>query len=170
MHPRNRKGFPVSYFTLGFVVYFCSCPLVSWGWRLCASCILSARARLATELGWPGFKDGETEEKGGGRGVRSGCVSLTVAPIERIQAERCGAVEPNPKVSNARKNLFEQQGKPEELDRSFDLRFWQAQTPAAQVNAAWELVEHYAKVKGLDVRQLRLQRTVETYGRQQRGS
>lgn len=67
-----------------------------------------------------------------------------------------------------RREIVERRGKLEELDRAFDLRFWQAQTPAARVNAAWELVVHYAKVKGLDVRQLRLQRTVENFQRQER--
>ena len=64
----------------------------------------------------------------------------------------------------------ERRGKLDNLDRSYDLRFWQAQTPQARLNATWDLIVHYAKVKGLDARQLRLQRSVETYGRQRRGS
>jgi len=62
---------------------------------------------------------------------------------------------------------MERTGKLEDLDRSFDIHFWQAQSPAARFQAAWELIVHAAKVKGLDVRQLRLQRSVEKYGRQQ---
>ena len=67
-----------------------------------------------------------------------------------------------------RTDFVERKGKISELDRSFDRRFWQAQPPTARFNAAWELVVHYARVKGLDVRQLRLHRSVETFQRQQR--
>lgn len=67
-----------------------------------------------------------------------------------------------------RTEFVERKGKIGELDRSFDLHFWQAQPPAMRFNAAWELVIHYARVKGLDVRQLRLHRSVETFQRQQR--
>lgn len=63
-------------------------------------------------------------------------------------------------------DYHERRGKLESLDRSFDLEFWQAQSPEARFNAAWELVIHYARVKGLDVRQLRLQRSVENSQRQ----
>jgi hypothetical protein len=59
-------------------------------------------------------------------------------------------------------------GKLEDLDRSFDIQFWQSQTPAARFQATWELILYAAKVKGLDVRKLRLQRSVETFQRQQR--
>ena len=65
-------------------------------------------------------------------------------------------------------NYSERRGKLSELDRSFDLAFWQSQPPAARFASAWELVTHYANVKGLDVRQLRLQRSVENFQRQQR--
>lgn len=59
-------------------------------------------------------------------------------------------------------------GKLEDLDRSFDIQYWQSQTPAARFQATWELILHAAKVKGLDVRELLLQRSVETFQRQQR--
>ncbi len=59
-------------------------------------------------------------------------------------------------------------GKLEDLDRSFDIQYWQSQTPAARFQATWELILHAAKVKGLDVRELRLQRSVATFQRQQR--
>jgi hypothetical protein len=65
-------------------------------------------------------------------------------------------------------DFTERRGKLEELDRSFDLAFWQSQPPAVRFASAWELVMHYAKVKGLDVRQLRLDRSTESYQRQQR--
>ena len=67
-----------------------------------------------------------------------------------------------------RTGFVERRGRIEDLDRSFDLKFWQAQTPQARFDASWELVLHACKVKGIDVRQLRLQRSVETFGRQQR--
>ena len=67
-----------------------------------------------------------------------------------------------------RTGFVERKGRIEEMDRSFDLAFWQSQPPVARFDAAWELVVHVYKVKGWDVRQLRLQRSVETFQRQQR--
>lgn len=63
--------------------------------------------------------------------------------------------------------ILEKRGKITDLDRSFDLEFWQAQPAQARFDAAWELVLHYAKAKNLDVHQLRLQRTVENFQRQE---
>lgn len=65
-------------------------------------------------------------------------------------------------------NILERRGKLSEMDRSFDLQFWQAQPSAVRFQASWELVVHYGRVKGLDVHQLRLQRSVENFQRQQR--
>lgn len=59
-------------------------------------------------------------------------------------------------------------GRIEDLDRSFDLQFWQNQKPQARFAAAWELIVHAWRAKGRNVRQLRLQRSVETFQRQQR--
>jgi len=64
-----------------------------------------------------------------------------------------------------RSDFVERKGKLEELDRSFDLAFWQSQTAQVRFDAAWELVLHAWRVKGNDVRQLRLQRSVETFQR-----
>ena len=64
--------------------------------------------------------------------------------------------------------FIERHGRLEELDRSFDLAFWQSQPPAARFAAVWELVLHAHKVKGRDVRQLRLQRSAESFQRQRR--
>jgi hypothetical protein len=61
--------------------------------------------------------------------------------------------------------VMERKGKLEDLDRSFDLQFWQAQTDTARFAAAWELVITAYKMKGKDVRQLRLQRSVESFQR-----
>jgi len=65
-------------------------------------------------------------------------------------------------------NFIERKGRIQDLDRSFDLKFWQAQPPSARFDAAWELIVHAMKVKGRDVRQLRLQRSVENFQRQER--
>lgn len=62
--------------------------------------------------------------------------------------------------------ITERRGKIEELDRSFDLEFWQSQPPSARFQATWELILHAARVQGQDVRQLRLHRSVETFQRQ----
>ena len=67
-----------------------------------------------------------------------------------------------------RTGFVERRGKIEDLDRSFDLGFWQAQTPNARFEAAWELIVHATRIKGTSVRQLRLHRSVETFQRQQR--
>jgi hypothetical protein len=67
-----------------------------------------------------------------------------------------------------RTGFVERKGKIKDLDRSFDLEFWQSQPPAARFNAAWELIVHAMKVKGQDVRKLRLQRSVTNFQRQQR--
>lgn len=66
-----------------------------------------------------------------------------------------------------KKAFVERRGKLEDLDRSFDLEFWQSQPPQARFDAVWELIVHASKVKGIDVRQLRLQRSVETFQRQE---
>ncbi len=62
----------------------------------------------------------------------------------------------------------ERRGKIEDMDRSFDLKFWQSQPPKARFDAVWEMIVHYMKVKGQDVRQLRLQRSVTHFQRPQR--
>ena len=67
-----------------------------------------------------------------------------------------------------RKEIVESYGRLEDLDRSFDIEFWQSQPPKARFDATWDLIVHYAKVKGIDVRQLRLDRSVESFQRQRR--
>jgi len=63
---------------------------------------------------------------------------------------------------------MERRGKLQDMDRSFDLKFWQSQPPSARFDAVWEMIIHYMKVKGQDVRQLRLQRSVTYFQRPQR--
>ncbi len=61
--------------------------------------------------------------------------------------------------------VMERRGKLEDLDRSFDLEFWQAQSDTARFEAAWELVLTTQRLQGRHVRQLRLQRSVESFQR-----
>jgi hypothetical protein len=61
--------------------------------------------------------------------------------------------------------IMERKGKLEELDRSFDLQFWQAQSDAARFAATWDLIVTAWRMQGKDVRELRLQRSVETFQR-----
>jgi hypothetical protein len=65
-------------------------------------------------------------------------------------------------------SFMERRGKIADLDRTFDLQFWQAQTSRARFDAAWEMIVFAWRMKGNDVRQLRLHRSVETFQRQQR--
>jgi hypothetical protein len=67
-----------------------------------------------------------------------------------------------------RTGFVERHGKLETLDRSFDVVFWQSLSAQERFDAAWELIVHANRVKGYDVRQLRLQRSVETFQRQER--
>ena len=57
--------------------------------------------------------------------------------------------------------IMERVGKIKDLDRSFDIEFWQAQDTTARFRAAWELAVHYHRRKGMSEDELRLQRTVE---------
>jgi len=67
-----------------------------------------------------------------------------------------------------RRDFVEHKGKLQDMDRSFDLKFWQAQSPKVRFDASWELIVHYVKVKGRDVRQLRLQRSIMHFQRPRR--
>ena len=50
-----------------------------------------------------------------------------------------------------------------EMDRSFDLEFWQRQGDKAIFTAAWELVEFYLRDQKARPDEYRLQRTVENF-------
>ena len=56
-------------------------------------------------------------------------------------------------------------GKIDEMDRSFDVRFWQSQGTDAIFEAAWQLVEDYYQHHKLDLNELRLQRSIEALGK-----
>ncbi|GAB4463164.1 MAG: hypothetical protein OHK0029_31330 [Armatimonadaceae bacterium] len=64
-----------------------------------------------------------------------------------------------------RTNVQERFGRIEDLDRSFDLSFWQKQGEKARFAATWELIEMAWRIKGNDLAKLRLQRTVESFQR-----
>lgn len=59
--------------------------------------------------------------------------------------------------------VMERFGSLREMDRSFDIEFWQRQGDAAIFNAAWELVELYYRERGFGTDELRLQRSVENF-------
>jgi hypothetical protein len=61
--------------------------------------------------------------------------------------------------------VMERFGKLQEMDRSFDIEYWQKQGDAAIFRAAWELVEFYYRDRGLNPDDLRLQKTVENFQR-----
>jgi hypothetical protein len=56
----------------------------------------------------------------------------------------------------------------DEADR-FDIEFWQAQGDQAIFSAAWEMVLDYLTTRHGHADQPRLQRTVESYGKQEWG-
>jgi hypothetical protein len=68
-----------------------------------------------------------------------------------------------------KRNFVERRAKLQDMDRSFDLNFWQAQPPKARFDAVWKMIVHDMKVKGRDVRQLRLQRSVTHFQRRKFG-
>jgi hypothetical protein len=65
--------------------------------------------------------------------------------------------------SNSDKSNFVMEGlsRIEDLDRSFDIEFWQRQDSNARFAAAWELVVFAHERKGEDEAELRLQRAIE---------
>ena len=71
-------------------------------------------------------------------------------------------------MAMAREKVMERFGQLSEHDRSFDIAYWQGQDAQARINATWELIVHASRAKGMDVRQLRLQRSVEHFQRQKR--
>ena len=57
--------------------------------------------------------------------------------------------------------VMERMGRLEDLDRSFDVAFWQRQGSNAIFAAAWEMVVEHWRMKGGDESELELQRIVE---------
>lgn len=52
-----------------------------------------------------------------------------------------------------------------DMDRSFDIEFWQRQGDRAIFEAAWEMVEFYLRERGAAPDEYRLQRTIEYFQR-----
>lgn len=59
--------------------------------------------------------------------------------------------------------MMERWGKLAEMDRSFDLRFWQSQDATARLAAVWELVVTAYALKGQDANAFRLARHIESF-------
>jgi hypothetical protein len=57
-------------------------------------------------------------------------------------------------------------GKLSEIDRSFDIAYWQRLGDAAIFRAAWEMVEFYYRQQGCSADELRLQSSIESFQRQ----
>lgn len=69
------------------------------------------------------------------------------------------------KIVNTSENSMMRFGKTGELDKSFDVEFWQKQTSSERFTAISEMVESYHLRKGGKKDELRLQRTVEHFER-----
>jgi hypothetical protein len=75
-----------------------------------------------------------------------------------------GSKDKRPHKSSEQSNFAMMRfGRLEDMDRSFDIEFWQRQGDAAIFRAAWELVESYCRDRGMNLDELRLQRSVETF-------
>ena len=53
-----------------------------------------------------------------------------------------------------------------EMDRTFDIEFWQRQSDKDRFNAAWELVEFYLRTQ--NIHESRLQRNIVNFQRARR--
>jgi hypothetical protein len=64
--------------------------------------------------------------------------------------------------------VMERYGRIEDMDRSFDIAYWQKLGPAAIFDAAWQMVRDAYSRNSSDTDELRLRRTVESFQRQRR--
>lgn len=64
------------------------------------------------------------------------------------------------RVVMSRLTTVEEQG-----NRSFDIEFWQRMSDEQRMQAVWDLVVFDYEIKGKDLNELRLQRTVENLRR-----
>jgi hypothetical protein len=97
-------------------------------------------------------------------GARNGAMT------KRVQKARGGVkrnIRSKPPVpvpcSPERELVMERYGPMRQMDRSFDIEYWQRQGDAAIFQAAWELVESYWREAGKNPDALRLQRSVEAF-------
>lgn len=68
-------------------------------------------------------------------------------------------------ILNISENTMMRFGKISEMDKSFDIEYWQKQTSSERFSAIAEMVESYHLRKGGTEDELRLQRTVEYFHR-----
>ena len=61
--------------------------------------------------------------------------------------------------------ILERRGQLQDLDWRFDISYWQRQGSDAIFEAAWQMVFDSLQLKGKCVSELRLQRSVEKFGR-----
>ena len=59
--------------------------------------------------------------------------------------------------------VMERWGKLEDMDRSFDIQYWQSQEASARLVAVWELAVTAYAIKGQDINALRLARHIESF-------
>ena len=71
-------------------------------------------------------------------------------------------------MSNPRAFVMERYGRLRDMDRSFDIEYWQRQGSRAIFEAAWDMVIDAEKRKGRTAGELRLDRTVEHFQRMRR--
>ena len=64
-----------------------------------------------------------------------------------------------------RRFVMEKYGRLKDMDRSFDIAYWQRLGPEAIFEAAWQMVVDAEKLRGLNPDELRLRKDVERYSR-----
>lgn len=74
-------------------------------------------------------------------------------------------MEQSSKVNRLGATAVERYGRLREMDRSFDIAYWQSQGCAAILEAAWQMVvETHSRIQGR-IDEPRLRRSVETFQR-----
>ena len=68
-------------------------------------------------------------------------------------------------ASQDRSFVMERKGRIQDLDRSFDLEYWQRLGPEAIFSAAWQMVLDILKDRDIHAPEPRLQRSVEAFGK-----
>ena len=66
---------------------------------------------------------------------------------------------------NTRKTLMARLVKAKDMDRSFDLLFWKRVRAEARFAAAWQVVSEVNAIKGKEIGESRLQRSVQNIKR-----
>ncbi|MFN0086988.1 MAG: DUF433 domain-containing protein [Blastocatellia bacterium] len=82
--------------------------------------------------------------------------------IHREQARRLLEHSANALPRAQAQPAMERWGRIEEMDRAFDIEYWQRQEASARLAAVWELTVTAYAVKGEDVHALRLARHLES--------